>query len=209
MLNDSCSTAYFKKITEKKSTKRLGEKSVYEFCLPISRKFFDSRRIVPQSPLRRKERPSRIIAGAITFFSPKGPGDYSREGNFSREAIISNIAHWKSFSKYFVLFSDWIKKITSTKLNMDFLSVPNLVHLIKVNILVVRTWIVTDQFCWIQTPFHRDDGERDGWGRRLFEGSDDFKYFRQREVINRGAAIIRENTVIEKQDYRILYSFLS
>ena len=114
MLNDSCSTAYFKKITDKKSTQRLGEKSVYESCLPIFRKFFDSRRIVPQSPLRWKERSSRIIAGAITFFSPKGPGDYSRDGNFSREAIISNIAHWKSFSKYFVLFSDWI-------------SVPNLV----------------------------------------------------------------------------------
>ena len=131
MLNDSCSTAYFKKITDKKSTQRLGEKSVYESCLPIFRKFFDSRRIVPQSPLRWKERSSRIIAGAITFFSPKGPGDYSRDGNFSREAIISNIAHWKSFSKYFVLFSDWIKKITSTKLNMDFLSVPNLVPWLK------------------------------------------------------------------------------
>ena len=208
MLNDSCSTAYFKKITDKKSTQRLGEKSVYESCLPIFRKFFDSRRIVPQAPLRWKERSSRIIAGVITFFSPKGPGDYSRDGNFSKEAIISNIAHWKSFSKYFVLFSDWIKKITSTKLNMDFLSVPNLVPWLK-SISSLRNFNRHWSVCWIQTPFHRDGGERDGWGRRLFEGSDDFKYFRQREAINRGAAIIRENTVIEKQDYRILYSFLS
>ena len=39
------------------------------------------------------------------FFSPKG-GDYWREGNYSREAIISNIAHSKSFSEYFVLLSN-------------------------------------------------------------------------------------------------------
>ena len=67
MLNDSCSTASFKKITVKKSTQRLGEKSVYESCLPIFRKFFDSRRIVPQSPLRWKERSS------LLFFHQKGP----------------------------------------------------------------------------------------------------------------------------------------
>ena len=39
----------------------------------------------------------------ISFFAQKG-GDYSREGDYLREAIISNIAHWKSCPKYFVLF---------------------------------------------------------------------------------------------------------
>ena len=31
---------------------------------------------------------------------------------------------------------------------------------------------------------------------RLFEGGDYFKYFRQREAINRGTAIIRVNTLM-------------
>ena len=39
----------------------------------------------------------------ISFFAQKG-------GDFSREAIISNITHWKSCPKYFVLFSHEIKK---------------------------------------------------------------------------------------------------
>ena len=42
--------------------------------------------------------------GHYFFLSLKG-GDDWREGNYWREAIISNIAHWKSFSKYFVLFA--------------------------------------------------------------------------------------------------------
>ena len=38
-----------------------------------------------------------LIAGAIiSFFAPKG-------GDYSREAIISDIVHWKSCPKYFVL----------------------------------------------------------------------------------------------------------
>ena len=53
--------------------------------------------------------------------------------DYSREAIISNtsIAHWnsgglwKSCPKNFVIFSH--KIMTSNKLNMGFLSVPNLV----------------------------------------------------------------------------------
>ena len=36
------------------------------------------------------------------FFAPKG-------GDYSRETIISNTAHWKSFPKYFVLLSHKIK----------------------------------------------------------------------------------------------------
>ena len=39
----------------------------------------------------------------ISFFAQKG-GNYSREGDYLREKIISNIAHWKSCPKYFVLF---------------------------------------------------------------------------------------------------------
>ena len=32
-------------------------------------------------------------------------GDYLREDDYSREAIILNIVHWRSCPKYFVLFS--------------------------------------------------------------------------------------------------------
>ena len=46
--------------------------------------------------------------------------------------IISNITHWKS-----------------NKLNMGFLSIPNLVPW-----LIFRAWIVTDQFCWISLHFN-------------------------------------------------------
>jgi len=47
-----------------------------------------------------------MIAGAdyYYFFTPKG-GDYLREGDYSRETIISNIAHWKLCPKNFVLLS--------------------------------------------------------------------------------------------------------
>ena len=38
----------------------------------------------------------------IIFFALK-EGDYLREGDNSREAIILNIAHWKLCPKYFVL----------------------------------------------------------------------------------------------------------
>ena len=41
------------------------------------------------------------IWGRLLLFSH----NYSREGNYFREAIILNIAHWKSSTKYFVLFS--------------------------------------------------------------------------------------------------------
>ena len=36
----------------------------------------------------------------------------SREGNYSREAIIWNIAHWKWYPKYFVFLSQEIKKFS-------------------------------------------------------------------------------------------------
>ena len=55
----------------------------------------------------------------MSFFAHKG-GDYSRESYYLREAIISNIAHWKSCPNYFVLLR---KIITSNELTMGFLSV--------------------------------------------------------------------------------------
>ena len=49
---------------------------------------------------------SNISRGNYFFFRKKRGRDYSsREGDYSMEAIISNIAHWKSYPKYFVLFS--------------------------------------------------------------------------------------------------------
>ena len=37
------------------------------------------------------------------YFSPQTWGDYSREGDYFREAVISNISHWKSGPKYISL----------------------------------------------------------------------------------------------------------
>ena len=45
----------------------------------------------------------RIIAGGDYFFTQKG-GNYLREGDYSRKAIISNIAHRKLCPKYFIYF---------------------------------------------------------------------------------------------------------
>ena len=102
-----------KKIMDKKSTQRLGDESVYESCLPISRKFFDSRRIVPQSPLGWKEK-HRISSNNSQghFFLRTKRGRLFEGGDYMTEAIISNIAHWKSFPEYFVLLSPlFIKKL--------------------------------------------------------------------------------------------------
>ena len=46
----------------------------------------------------------------MSFFAHKGD-DYSREGYYLREAVISNIAHWKSCPNYFVL----LRKISTSK----------------------------------------------------------------------------------------------
>ena len=84
----------------------------------------------------------------ILFFSPPIGGDYSRD------AIISNIAHWKSCTKIFCFIIPLNSKkiIISNKLNMGFLSVPNLIHwlIFNVNNLGIRDWIITDQLCWIK-----------------------------------------------------------
>ena len=49
----------------------------------------------------------------ISIFAPKGDGDYSREGNYLREAIISNISHRRLCSKYFVLLYNYKVKYMS------------------------------------------------------------------------------------------------
>ena len=70
----------------------------------------------------------------LCFFAPIKPNSSefcrcssAREGDYSRKAIISYIIHWKSCPKHFVLFPHNQKIISSKKLNMGFLSVPNLV----------------------------------------------------------------------------------
>ena len=64
---------------------------------------------------------SDVFPRVINYFAPKG-------GDYSREATVSNIAHWKSCTKYFALLlsHQFLKIITSNKLNMGFLSVPSL-----------------------------------------------------------------------------------
>ena len=53
----------------------------------------------------RMQEPQWLLSGAIiSFFAHKG-SDYSREGDYLREAIISNIAYWKSSPKYFVYYA--------------------------------------------------------------------------------------------------------
>ena len=98
----------------------------------------------------------------------------------------------------------------SNKLNMSFLFVPNLVPylIFSVNILGVRAWIVTGQFCWIRLHFKRKGRWQEGrgwtiiWRRGLFsifpsKGGD---YLR--EAINQGTAIIRGNRVVCPLNYK-------
>ena len=89
---------------------------IYHWCFTVYGHYFK----LPFFP--------RIIAGGnYFFFRIKKGRDYSSgEGDYSREAIISNVAHGKSCPKYFVLFSLLNKKIiTSNKLSMGFFNVPN------------------------------------------------------------------------------------
>ena len=118
-------------------------------------------------------------------------------------AIISNIDHWKSCTRYFGFFA-----ITSKNNHIKyFLSVPNLVPW-----LIFIAWIVIDQLCWITLHFNfqldregikgREDSERRGGGGdysreaiilniSVKERGGDYS----REAINQRTAIIRGNTV--------------
>ena len=120
----------------------------------------------------------RIIAGGDDYFLS------TKRSQLFEGAIISNIGHWRSCPKYFVLlFHSNRKLITSNKLG--FLIVPNLVIwlIFNVNILGVRAWI---SFAWSGSTAtwkggdkKREDGERVGVG--------DYS----REAIYGGTAIIR------------------
>ena len=114
--------------------------------------------------------------GLLLLFSH----NYSREGNYFREAIILNIAHWKSSTKIIFCFIFPLNQqmITSNKLNMAFFSVPELVPWLPfiVNILCIRAWMVTDEFCHTRlqggdlTKRRWQEGWGGGaiiWGRRL------------------------------------------
>ena len=46
----------------------------------------------------------------------------------------------------------------------------------------------------------REDGEKEGGGGALFEGSDYFKYFHQKGAIIRRTAIIRGNTLVTRHN---------
>ena len=48
----------------------------------------------------------RIIGGGDCWFCASKESDYLWEGDYSREAIISNISHWKFCPEYFVVFSN-------------------------------------------------------------------------------------------------------
>ena len=58
--------------------------------------------ILPNVEYRISSKNSR---GQLLFFFTQKGGDYSREGEYLRGVIISNIAHWKLCPKYFVLLS--------------------------------------------------------------------------------------------------------
>ena len=79
--------------------------------------------------------PLKNSRGRLFFFLSHKSG-----GIFKGKAIISNIVHWKSYPVYFVNQ----KMITSNKLNMGFLSVPNVFSWsnFNTNILSVRAWSV-------------------------------------------------------------------
>ena len=160
-------------------------------------------------PRRAKSKPvsklkplKTIPFGAVhSYFTYRISSNNSRgrlfEGRrlYEGSEIISNIAHWKSCPKYFVLFSHWIKKIiTSNKLNMGFLSVPN-----SVPWLIFIAWIVTDQFYWITLHLHLT--ERGKRKRRWREETG-----REAIILNtsvKGGAINRGTAIINSRKYVI------
>ena len=116
------------------------------------------------------------------------------------------ISHWKSSPNYFVSLSHWIKKIiTSNKLNMGFLSVPNLVPW-----LIFRAWIITDIVLLDKISLQldrevikeRQDGERvGGGGGQLLKGGHYFKYFHQRGAIIWGRRLIEGRLLFKEIRY--------
>ena len=138
-----------------------------------------------------------IIPGGDYFFfrikRGKG-GDYSREGDYFSYCSLDDVPKIYIYIQIFLIPLNQAI-ITSNKLNMGFLSVPNWVPG-----LIFGAWIITHQFCWIRFHFNftrrvqkkekmtRGVGWGGGW--LLFEGGDYFKYFHQRGAIIRGRRLI-------------------
>ena len=55
--------------------------------------------------------PQIIAGGNYSFFFTPKKGSYSREGDYSKEAIISNIAHRKSYPIYVCFIIPFNQKI--------------------------------------------------------------------------------------------------
>ena len=114
----------------------------------------------------------RIIAGGNYFFFRTKRGRLFEGRDYFKYCSLEVAP--KIFCFIFPLNQ---KIITPNKLNMGFLSVPNLVPW-----LIFRAWIVTDQFCWISLHFNltgrgkKEERWRKGGGgviiraRRLIEG---------------------------------------
>ena len=93
----------------------------------------------------------RIISGGDYFFfrikRGKG-GDYSREGDYFSYCSLDAVP--KKYIYIYIFFIPLNQAIiTSNKLNMGFLSVPNWVPG-----LIFSAWIITHQFCWIRFHFN-------------------------------------------------------
>ena len=125
-----------------------------------------------------------IVAGGDYFFFP------TKRSQLFEGTIISNIAHWRSCPRYFVILLNR-QLITSNKQNMGFLSVPNLVIwlIFNANILGTRARLSLISFVGSGSTATWQGGDkrkrrwREGWGwgdyfkhvglrGRLFEGGD-------------------------------------
>ena len=92
-----------------------------------------------------------IISGGDYFFfrikRGKG-GDYSREGDYFSYCSLDDVPKIYIYIQIFLIPLNQAI-ITSNKLNMGFLSVPNWVPG-----LIFGAWIITHQFCWIRFHFN-------------------------------------------------------
>ena len=94
-----------------------------------------------------------IISGGNYFFfrikRGKG-GDYSREGDYFSYCSLDDVPKIYIYIYIFFFLIPLNQAIiTSNKLNMGFLSVPNWVPG-----LIFGAWIITHQFCWIRFHFN-------------------------------------------------------
>ena len=124
-----------------------------------------------------------IIAGGNYFFFHIRRGRLFEGGDYFKYCSLEV----KPLNILFYYPIELKKIITSNKLNMGFLSVPNLVPW-----LIFRAWLITDIVLLDQISFQLDRErikervkEREGgWGGwRLLKGGDYFKYFHQSGAI--------------------------